>query len=112
MPKTIPLGAPIKTEHILSEGAIAEPVELSIVIPAMNEKITVGEFVDWCHEGLKKAGIKGQILIVDSSSDETPNIVLEHGGEVLRTPSEGSGGLISTPFLSFGENGSSWAMRT
>ena len=101
MPKTIPLGAPIKTEHILPEGAIAEPVELSIVIPAMNEKITVGEFVDWCHEGLKKAGIKGQILIVDSSSDETPNIVLEHGGEVLRTPKRGLGRayIDAIPFI-------------
>jgi len=101
MPKTIPLGAPMTTEHILPEGAVAEPVELSIVIPAMNEKITVGEFVDWCHEGLKKAGIKGQILIVDSSSDETPNIVLEHGGEVLRTPKRGLGRayIDAIPFI-------------
>ena len=101
MPKKIQLGPPLITEHILPEGAVAEPVELSIVIPAMNEKITVGEFVDWCHEGLQKAGIKGQILIVDSSSDETPNIVLEHGGEVLRTPKRGLGRayIDAIPFI-------------
>lgn len=68
-----------------------KPVELSIVVPALNEEITVGEFVDWCHEGLKKAGVTGQILIVDSSTDRTSEIVLQHGGELLRTPKRGLG---------------------
>ena len=45
----------------------------------------------WCKEGLKRAGVAGQILIVDSSTDNTPKIVLEHGGEVLRTPKRGVG---------------------
>jgi hypothetical protein len=51
----------------------------------------VGEFVDWCKEGLRRVGLNGQILIIDSSSDNTPEIVLEHGGEVLRTPRRGLG---------------------
>jgi len=66
-------------------------VELTLVVPALNEAITVGEFVDWCHEGLKRAGVTGQILIVDSSTDDTPRIVLAHGGEVLRVPKRGLG---------------------
>src|SRR3989440_1898592 len=78
-------------EHLVPEGTSIEPVEGSIVVPALNEEITVGEFVDWCKEGLARAGATGQILIVDSSSDNTPNIVLEHGGEVLRTPKRGLG---------------------
>src|SRR5216684_3281831 len=57
----------------------------------MNEEITVGEFIDWCNEGLERAGVSGQILIVDSSTDNTSSIVLEHGGEVLRTPKRGVG---------------------
>ena len=87
----IPHQTPEKIEHFLPEGTSPDPIELSLVVPAMNEKITVGEFVDWCHEGLRKAGVTGQILIVDSSSDDTPNIVLAHGGEVLRTPKRGLG---------------------
>ena len=51
----------------------------------------MGEFVDWCKEGLERAGVKGQILIVDSSTDRTLEIVLAHGGEVLRTPKRGLG---------------------
>jgi Glycosyltransferases involved in cell wall biogenesis len=72
-------------------GRPAAPVELSIVVPSLNEEITVGEFVDWCKQGLEQAGVRGQILIVDSSTDKTPEIVLAHGGEVLRTPKRGLG---------------------
>ena len=78
-------------EHLTPPGSAPGPVDVSIVVPSLNEEITVGEFVDWCAEGLDRAGIKGQILIVDSSTDKTPQIVLEHGGEVLRTPKRGLG---------------------
>src|ERR1700750_1465435 len=76
-------------EHLVQPGATPGPVDVSIVVPSLNEEITVGEFVDWCREGLERAGVRGQILIVDSSTDKTPEIVLAHGGEVLRTPKRG-----------------------
>jgi len=78
-------------EHLIPPGAEASPVDVSIVVPSLNEEITVGEFVDWCKAGLERAGVRGQILIVDSSTDKTPDIVLAHGGEVLRTPKRGLG---------------------
>src|ERR1700722_6867534 len=65
--------------------------EVSIVVPALNEEITIGEFVDWCKEGLARAGVAGEILIIDSSSDRTPEIALAHGARVLRTPKRGLG---------------------
>src|SRR4029450_12768955 len=78
-------------EHLKPEGTTLGSVELSIVIPAMNEEVTVGEFIEWCKEGLKHAGVGGRTLIVDSSTDDTAKIVLEHGGEVLRTSKRGVG---------------------
>ena len=81
----------LQIEHLMPANSEAGPVEVSIVVPSLNEEITVGEFVDWCKEGLEKAGVRGQILIVDSSTDKTPEIVLAHGGEVLRTPKRGLG---------------------
>ncbi len=78
-------------EHLMPAGANQGPVDVSIVVPSLNEEITVGEFVDWCKTGLERAGVRGQILIVDSSTDKTPDIVLAHGGEVLRTPKRGLG---------------------
>jgi hypothetical protein len=47
-------------------------VELSIIIPAMNEEITGREFMEWCKEGIERAAVTAQILIVDSSTDNTP----------------------------------------
>jgi hypothetical protein len=82
---------PEEVEHLLPASTEAGPVDISIVVPALNEEITVGEFVDWCKEGLERAGVRGQILIIDSSTDKTPEIVLAHGGEVLRTPKRGLG---------------------
>jgi hypothetical protein len=82
---------PEEIEHLLPAGADAGAADISIVVPALNEEITVGEFVDWCKEGLERAGVRGQILIIDSSTDNTPQIVLAHGGEVLRTPKRGLG---------------------
>jgi glycosyltransferase involved in cell wall biosynthesis len=82
---------PSVIEHLLPQSASFDEVELSIVIPASNEEITVGEFMDWCKEGLERAGVVGQILIVDSSTDNTAKVVLERGGEVLRTPKRGVG---------------------
>ena len=82
-------------------GAQLQPVELSIVVPALNERITVGEFVDWCKAGIAAAGVSAQILIVDSSTDETPDIALEHGAEVLRVPKRGLGRayIDAIPFI-------------
>lgn len=65
--------------------------EISIVVPAMNERITIEDFVEWCKTGLDKAGVKGEILIVDSSSDETPQLALARGARVLRTLPRGLG---------------------
>lgn len=75
--------------------------EISIVVPALNEEITIGEFVDWCWHGLKLAGVSGEVLIVDSSSDSTPDIALSKGARVLRTPKNGLGQayLDSIPFI-------------
>src|ERR1041384_5336881 len=75
---------------LIPESDVADP-ELSIVIPALNEQLTIEDFVKWCHEGLAKAGVKGEILIVDSGQDRTTELALAGGARVLRTPKRGLG---------------------
>jgi glycosyltransferase involved in cell wall biosynthesis len=75
---------------------VAEAVEpvpgyVSIVTPCLNEELTVGEFVDWCHEGLERAGVEGEVVIVDSSTDRSAEIAEAHGARVLRFPKRGLG---------------------
>ena len=88
----ITIGTPTEIELLLPADDDPSVVpEISIVIPALNEEITIGEFVDWCKIGLANAGAVGEILIVDSSSDRTPQIALERGARVLRSPKRGLG---------------------
>ena len=85
-----PIGVDPEVQLLVPRRDAVEP-ELSIVIPALDEEVTVGDFVEWCHEGLAAAGITGEVVIVDSSSDRTSEIALEHGARVLRTPRRGLG---------------------
>jgi glycosyltransferase involved in cell wall biosynthesis len=75
--------------------------EFSIVIPALNEQLTIADFIDWCKEGLAKAGVAGEILIVDSSTDRTSEIALSKGARVLKAPKRGLGRayIDSMPFI-------------
>lgn len=67
------------------------PPVVSIVVPALNEALTIAEFIVWCWDGLTRSGVPGEIIIIDSSSDETSLIALEHGARVVRTPKRGLG---------------------
>jgi glycosyltransferase involved in cell wall biosynthesis len=79
---------------------VADP-ELSIVIPALDEELAIAEFVEWCKEGLRKSGVVGEILIVDSSSDRTAEIAVASGARVLKTPKRGLGRayIDALPFI-------------
>jgi glycosyltransferase involved in cell wall biosynthesis len=79
-----------EVELLLPDLDVADP-ELSIVIPALNEELTIEDFIAWCHEGMKKAGVVGEILIVDSGKDRTTELALAGGARVLKTPKRGLG---------------------
>lgn len=74
---------------------------LSIVVPALNEEISIGLFIDWCLEGIRRINVKTEILIVDSSSDKTSEIAVSKGARVLLTPKLGLGRayLDAIPFI-------------
>jgi glycosyltransferase involved in cell wall biosynthesis len=67
------------------------PKMVSIVVPCLNEELVIGEFVDWCRQGLAELGRPAQILIIDSSTDRSAEIAAAHGAEVLRVPRRGLG---------------------
>jgi glycosyltransferase involved in cell wall biosynthesis len=75
---------------LIPAGDVEDP-ELTILIPAVDEQLTIADFIAWCHQGLRDAGIRGEILIVDSSSDDTPRIAVAAGARVLHTPRRGLG---------------------
>lgn len=83
-------GADPEVELWVPEHDVPEPV-LSIVIPALNEELTIEQFLAWCREGIADAGVVAEVLIVDSSDDRTAERALAGGARVLRTPRRGLG---------------------
>ena len=56
---------------------------VSLVIPTLNEAKTIGECIQQANEVFKKMGLEGEIIVVDSSSDDTPVIAKSHGATVV-----------------------------
>ena len=81
---------PTDIELLIPATDVADP-DVSIVIPALNEALTITTFIEWCHKGLAAAGVVGEILIIDSSTDQTPQLALAGGARVLRVPKRGLG---------------------
>ena len=77
-------------ELLIPDDDVSDP-DVSIVIPALDEALTIHDFVAWCREGMARAGTRGEIVIVDSSSDATPQIACSAGARVLRVPKRGLG---------------------
>ncbi len=69
----------------------AKEPTVTVLVPAMNEEVTIETFCKWCHEGFSRAGVVGEILLIDSSDDSTPEIALSNGARVLRVPRNGIG---------------------
>jgi glycosyltransferase involved in cell wall biosynthesis len=64
---------------------------VALAVPCLNEEQVIGEFVDWCREGIASVRRPGQILIIDSSSDRSREIAEAGGAEVLSVPRRGLG---------------------
>lgn len=75
---------------LLPPEDVADP-EVTILVPALNEEITIGRFVDWCRQGIAASGARVEILIVDSSTDRTAEIAQAVGARVLKVPRRGLG---------------------
>ena len=75
---------------LVPDRDVDEP-ELTLLVPAMNERLTIGAFLEWCQEGIRAAGCRAEILIVDSSADDTPQLAVRAGARVLCTPRRGLG---------------------
>jgi glycosyltransferase involved in cell wall biosynthesis len=65
--------------------------KVSIVIPCLNEETVIGSVIDDCLTGIKAAEVSGQILIIDSSTDGSPEIAESMGATVVRVPRRGLG---------------------
>jgi glycosyltransferase involved in cell wall biosynthesis len=87
---TAAMHSPDNIRMLIPADDIADP-EVTILVPALNEELTIGGFVAWCREGIAKSGARVEILIVDSSADRTAEIAQAGGARVLKVPRRGLG---------------------
>lgn len=70
---------------------MAEPVDVTIVIPCLNEAATIGPCVEKAVATLRQHAINGEVVVADSSSDDSPAIATRAGARVVRVEARGYG---------------------
>lgn len=70
-------------------------MDLSIVMPCLNEEETLAACVRKAHQGIKEAGIQGEILVADNgSSDRSVEIARAEGARVVHVHRKGYGNAL------------------
>lgn len=66
-------------------------VDVSVVLPTMNEERAIGKSIQVIRETLERMGVSYEILVVDNSTDGTPEIARHLGARVIKQKGKGYG---------------------
>jgi glycosyltransferase involved in cell wall biosynthesis len=65
---------------------------VSVILPCLNEEESITEAVLECREGLRRAGLRGEVIVSDNgSSDASAQLAAEAGARVIRSRPQGYG---------------------
>ena len=74
-----------------------QELELSVIMPCLNEESTVGYCVDEARQFMDNHHINGEIIVVDNGSDDASvKVATEHGARVVTEYRKGYGRAIRT----------------
>jgi predicted RNA-binding Zn-ribbon protein involved in translation (DUF1610 family) len=82
---------------LVGPGSEAEPT-VSFVFPTMNEAEGVATCIDWAVEAAEQLGVVAEVIVSDSSDDETPRIARQKGAIVVRPDELGYGNAYRYAF--------------
>ncbi|MGC8988219.1 glycosyltransferase family 2 protein [Infirmifilum sp.] len=68
-----------------------QTVDVSIILPSLNEEKTIGEVIDKAKKTLEASGYTYEIIVSDNSTDATPRIASEKGALVVHPDRLGYG---------------------
>lgn len=87
-----PIGGPRHSQSPVIAPGEASSLELTILMPCLNEAETVATCVAKARAFLHRTGIAGEVLIADNGSiDGSAEIARESGGRVVGIPARGYG---------------------
>jgi glycosyltransferase involved in cell wall biosynthesis len=73
----------------------APAIELSIVMPCLNEAETLAVCIDKAQGYLERSGVVGEVVIADNgSTDGSQQIAIEHGARVVDVEQKGYGNAL------------------
>ncbi len=89
----------------------SQPVEVSVVIPCLNEAESLAFCLDKAMKAFRAAGLSGEVIVADNgSTDGSIQIAQEHGARVIRVPERGYGAALRAgiaasrgPFIIMGD---------
>lgn len=74
-------------------------MDLSVVIPCLNEEKTIGICIEKCMESFDKLGISGEVIVVDNGSDDkTAEIAKYKNAKVVFCSEKGYGNALRFGF--------------
>jgi glycosyltransferase involved in cell wall biosynthesis len=71
---------------------------VSVVLPALNEEQTIGPCIRAIQKAFQDYGLRGEIIVADSSTDRTPEIARSMGAIVIHPVARGYGNAYLTGF--------------
>jgi glycosyltransferase involved in cell wall biosynthesis len=85
-------------EALATDG---QAVELSVVMPCLNERETVGVCVRKAMAALQEAGIQGEVIVADNgSTDGSVELAMAEGARVVHVQEKGYGSALKGGILS------------
>ena len=76
-------------------GSSSQPMDLSILMPCLNEAETVATCVRKARLGLERAGVRGEVLIADNGSTDGSVVIAEKAGaRVVAVKEKGYGSAL------------------
>ena len=80
---------------VIELSEVVEPLEVTIVMPCLNEAETLGVCISKARDYLDRAGIAGEILIADNGSDDGSLTIAEQAGaRIVHVAQRGYGNAL------------------
>ena len=74
---------------------MSEPLQLTILMPCLNEAETLARCIEKAKLGIQRAGVPGEILIADNGSTDGSQAIAEQlGARVVAVPEKGYGNAL------------------
>src|SRR5215472_1175636 len=106
------MGTVLASEKSQSERVdTSVPVEVSVIIPCLNEANSLGSCIDKAVSAFRAAGLAGEVIVADNgSTDGSMQIAEERGARVVRVEERGYGSALRAgiaaargPFIVMGD---------